>query len=73
MSISIIYTYFNQYEMLKKLLNIWSSYSKELLNEFKFIIIDDCSKNKAKNYIPNILPFVLELLLTKLLKEANYK
>ena len=61
MSISIIYTYFNQYDMLKKLINIWSSYPKELLDEFKFIIIDDCSKNKAKDYIPNNLPFVLEL------------
>ncbi len=44
MKLSICISYYNQIDMLKKLFNIWQSYSEDIKKEVCFLIIDDCSK-----------------------------
>lgn len=53
--ISIVYTYFNQRDMLNILFNYYDKFiDKELLNNIEFIIVDDFSeKYPARAFFPN--------------------
>ena len=53
-NISIIYTYYNQREMLKMLFEYYDKFlPKELLKNIEFVIVDDCSQeHPAIDYFP---------------------
>ena len=47
--VAIILGYYNQgFDVLKKHLDLWLRYDKEILDSFRFIIIDDCSRDDKK-------------------------
>ena len=47
--VGIILGYYNQgFDVLSKHLDLWLSYDKEILDSFRFIIIDDCSRDDKK-------------------------
>ena len=47
--VAIILGYYNQgFDLLKKHLDLWLGYDKEILDSFRFIIIDDCSRDDKK-------------------------
>ena len=52
--ISIVYTYFNQHDMLNLLFKYYDKFiDKELLNNIEFIIVDDCSEeHPAVTFFP---------------------
>ena len=52
--ISIVYTYFNQYQMLNVLFKYYDKFlDKSIQDKINFIIVDDCShKYPAHNYFP---------------------
>ena len=44
-------TYYNQDEMLKKQITNWNSYSNEIREQVKFVLVDDCSMvNSIENF-----------------------
>jgi hypothetical protein len=52
--ITILLSYYNQgFDILKKHIDLWNNYDPEIIQYFKFIIIDDCSLKKP---IKDILP-----------------
>jgi hypothetical protein len=45
--ITINLSFYNQNEILKKQVECWNSWSKEIRDQFSFCIVDDCSKTSA--------------------------
>ena len=45
--ITINLSFYNQNEVLKKQVESWKSWSKEVRDQFSFCIVDDCSKKSA--------------------------
>lgn len=52
--ITINLSFYNQEEILKKHVSGWVSWSEEILKNFSFCIVDDCSKKLATEVIKNI-------------------
>ena len=52
--ITLIITYYNQTDMLKKQIDIWNSYNDHIKKYIKFVVVDDGSKNKAIDVIKHI-------------------
>lgn len=52
--ITINLSYYNQVDVLRRHINGWKSWSKDLLDKFSFCIVDDCSKIKASDIAENI-------------------
>ena len=45
--LTIIYPYYNSIKAVKIQIDNWSKYPIELMKKLQFILIDDCSDNKA--------------------------
>ena len=52
--ITINLSYYNQVDVLRRHITGWKSWSKDLLDQFSFCIVDDCSKIKASDIAKNI-------------------
>ena len=52
--IPIHLSFYNQEEILKKHVLGWTCWSKELLENFSFCIVDDCSINLATEVLKDI-------------------
>ena len=52
--ITVNLSFYNQDEVLKKHVIGWISWSEEILKNFSFCIVDDCSKKSATEVIKNI-------------------
>ena len=52
--ITVNLSFYNQDEVLKKHVNGWVSWSEEILKNFSFCIVDDCSKKLATEVIKTI-------------------
>jgi hypothetical protein len=52
--ITINLSYYNQVDVLRRHITGWESWSKDLLDQFSFCIVDDCSKVKASDIAKNI-------------------
>ena len=51
MKLTVVMTYYNQDKMLRKQIDNWNSYSKDLRDEVNFILVDDCSmKNSTEDF-----------------------
>lgn len=48
--VTIFNTYYNQKQMLLQQLSLWNKYSKPIKDNFKFLIVDDCSEKENKAY-----------------------
>jgi len=46
-TLSFITTYYNQYDMLKKQIELWQSYNDDIKTRVKFILVDDGSMKRA--------------------------
>ncbi len=53
--ITINLSFYNQNEVLKKQVESWKSWSKEVRDQFSFCIVDDCSKKSAVDVLSNDL------------------
>ena len=53
--ITINLSFYNQNEVLKKQVESWKSWSKEVRDQFSFCIVDDCSKKSAIDVLSNDL------------------
>ncbi len=51
MALTLIYTYYNQEEMLRRQLENWESYPEELKREIRVMLVDDCSKRPAAELV----------------------
>ena len=45
--LTIVLTYYNQDKMLKKQIENWNSYSKDIRDQVHFILVDDCSMENS--------------------------
>ena len=51
MKLTVVMTYYNQDKMLRKQIDNWNSYSKDLRDKVNFILVDDCSmKNSTEDF-----------------------
>jgi len=53
--ITINLSFYNQNEVLKKQVESWKSWSKEIRDQFSFCIVDDCSKKSAVDVLSDDL------------------
>ncbi len=63
--ISVIVPYYRQPAMLRKHLDTWATYSAEVLEHMKLIIVDDCSPEPALNVVPDHYSLPIELYRVK--------
>ncbi len=66
--LTLILTYYNQGEMLKRQLKVWEGYPAELRREMQFLIVDDCSKVPARDVI-GPAPKGLNLAIYRILED----
>src|SRR5690606_5074751 len=58
-SVTLVTTYYRQPQMLAKQLETWGQYSPDVLDKFRFIVVDDGSPEPAKDVIKSAPPSVL--------------
>tara|TARA_R110002096_G_scaffold173997_13_gene349656 strand:- start:1238 stop:1918 length:681 start_codon:yes stop_codon:yes gene_type:complete len=51
MALTLIYTYYNQTEMLQRQLENWASYPEELKQQIRIMLVDDCSKTPVSELV----------------------
>ena len=69
--ITVNLSYFNQEEILRKHVIGWNTWSKEILENFSFCIVDDCSKKLATESLVGINKSNLDLTILRV-KEDLY-
>ena len=67
--ITINLSFYNQEEVLKKHVLGWTFWSKELLENFSFCIVDDCSNKSATKVLENIDKSNIDLNILRVKKD----
>lgn len=67
--ITINLSFYNQEKILRKHVEEWISWSPEILKNFSFCIVDDCSKNNAKKVLEGINLSVIDLSIYRVKKD----
>ena len=67
--ITINLSFYNQEDILKKHIMGWCSWSKEVLKNFSFCIVDDCSKKLATEVLEDFDKSNLDLTILRVKKD----
>jgi GT2 family glycosyltransferase len=52
--LSLVYPYYNSADLLKKQIELWNSFSPEVLDAVSIVIVDDCSKEEIGQFFKDV-------------------
>jgi hypothetical protein len=71
-TVTLIITYFNQKDFLKKIVTDWKMWSEEVRNSFHFCIVDDCSKIKATDALSDVQLHDLDIAIYRVSEDKPW-